>query len=422
MKDLIKPVKDGTLYISLGLFAVSALIGCGKVQFDSSPSLKASQLPGATSTTPGGTTPGGTTPGGTTPGGTTPGGTTPGGTTPGGGPGPGPGPTGIAAKDTFMQSSSGGNKKVDILWVVDNSSSMTPLQTNLVNNFGSFINAFQQKGYDFQIGVTTTDAYLASSSFLNDPTRSLLKDGTDATSHTGLPILIPTVLNLAMDFVVNASQGAGGSGDERAFSSFKATLDNPLNKSFLRQNSFLAIVILSDEDDFSGDTRAEHIWQNSGVADHDYSAATLDTVDSYVGYLDNLTSSTPAHRNYNVSAIAVVDDACLQQHKIDSYSSIVGQRYMQLANATNGKLGSICEPSYGNSLNVIQNQIIQLVSQFRLTHMAKSNTVKVKVNSKDVAEDATNGWTYDSATSAIVFHGQSTPPEGSSIEVDYVHD
>ncbi len=53
------------------------------------------------------------------------------------------------------------NTKVDILWVVDNSGSMKPLQDNMTANFNSFISQFVTKGYDFHLSVVGTDAYKA---------------------------------------------------------------------------------------------------------------------------------------------------------------------------------------------------------------------------------------------------------------------
>jgi hypothetical protein len=65
----------------------------------------------------------------------------------------------LADSQNFQQAAETVNNKIDILWVVDNSGSMDSLQANLNRNFSSFINNFQSKGFDFQLGVTTTDAY-----------------------------------------------------------------------------------------------------------------------------------------------------------------------------------------------------------------------------------------------------------------------
>src|SRR6476661_1736301 len=67
----------------------------------------------------------------------------------------------LSEGQTFRQNSAMSITKIDVLWVVDNSGSMATSQQNLANNFPSFIQKFQEKAYDFQMGVVTTDAYLA---------------------------------------------------------------------------------------------------------------------------------------------------------------------------------------------------------------------------------------------------------------------
>ncbi|MBC7457098.1 MAG: hypothetical protein H7235_02385, partial [Bdellovibrionaceae bacterium] len=59
----------------------------------------------------------------------------------------------------FQQAATFVPRKLDVLFVVDNSGSMSSSQSNLAANFPSFINYFKTKGYDFRLAVTTTDAY-----------------------------------------------------------------------------------------------------------------------------------------------------------------------------------------------------------------------------------------------------------------------
>lgn len=55
--------------------------------------------------------------------------------------------------------------KADILFVVDNSASMSPLQSQMASKFSNFIN--QIKTLDYQIGVTTTDVSGNSTPYTN---------------------------------------------------------------------------------------------------------------------------------------------------------------------------------------------------------------------------------------------------------------
>jgi len=62
------------------------------------------------------------------------------------------------------------NTKIDLLWVVDNSSSMDIAQKNIREKVAGFADRYLSPNWDIRIGVITTDAYLANpvfSSYLN---------------------------------------------------------------------------------------------------------------------------------------------------------------------------------------------------------------------------------------------------------------
>lgn len=65
-----------------------------------------------------------------------------------------------------------GCKKVDVLYVIDNSPSMYDEQKTLIQNFGTFTQEMQaalQNVEDYHIGVITTDNY-ATEGFFDDST------------------------------------------------------------------------------------------------------------------------------------------------------------------------------------------------------------------------------------------------------------
>lgn len=57
------------------------------------------------------------------------------------------------------------NTKLDLLWVVDNSSSMDVSQSKLRAGFQSFANKYMQPTWDIRVAVITTDTYLANPAF-----------------------------------------------------------------------------------------------------------------------------------------------------------------------------------------------------------------------------------------------------------------
>jgi len=338
----------------------------------------------------------------------------------------GPGPSNPAANQT-NQSVGGLNShsetfnfdnnqysgKVDILFVVDNSVSMSPLQNNMTTNFSSFMNGFIARNFDYHLAVTTTEAYLSLPQFHNSPGVAQFRDGAGSNLSNIFDITVQVPSPIAT-FVTNASIGSTGSGDERAFSSIKATLDSNLNAGFLRSDSFMAIVILSDEDDFSDPNRPEYSWtQSGGIVDHDYQNPGLESVDSYVSYLDQLTGTTGASRRYSVSAMTVLDSVCQAQHQsAGSESSIIGQRYIDISQKTGGELASICDANYGADLTNIADRVIQhSLPMVSLSITPIASSVQLTTTPADPALT----WTVSGAK--IIFN--KMPNQGTTIRVDY---
>jgi len=319
---------------------------------------------------------------------------------------------------TFKQNAISVNGKVDVLYVIDNSGSMAASQSHVAQNFQQFIQLFNQRGIDYRIAVTTTEAY--RDLFGASSTISQFRDGTDATSHTGVRLITPQTPNIEQTFLTNITQGTAGSGDERAFQSFKEALSNPANAGFPRSDAFLAIIIVSDEDDFSVDDSAD-------THTHDYSYAGLHPTENYIKFLDSLTGADQKSRSskYNVNTISILDQACMDEQNKISAEHIIGQRYMDLAGKTNGITGSICG-DFGQSLSNISNKIIELTTQFYLNRPAVESTLSVSVDGVSVPHlhDTDplpwNGFIYHPDTKSISFYGAYIPQLNAIISVDFV--
>ncbi len=176
------------------------------------------------------------------------------------------------------------NRNVDILFVVDDSGSMADKQQNLKDNFPNFINVLNtiQGGLpDIHIGVVSSDmgtkadgvatpgpgvggigsggcgntgkdgklllgqATGVTGTFISD---IKLPDGTRQDNYGGGG----TSAGLAQKFGQMASIGATGCGFEQHLHAMHRALDNnAANAGFIRQDAFLAIIFLADEDDCS---------------------------------------------------------------------------------------------------------------------------------------------------------------------------
>jgi len=236
-------------------------------------------------------------------------------------------------------------EKRDILFVVDNSGSMETSQLAALASAEAMIRDLQAGSVDFQIAVTTTDAYRAQ--FVNKPECSVFRDGpmnsacarVTGVHYSGVRIIDNFTPDIVDVFRTNFMQTISekslyGHGDERAFMSIQAAFANTENTNFLRADSFLHIVILSDEEDFS---------HPQPFLNENYDNAELIPIATMVDYLDQLTSSSSANRRYKVSAIAIFDELCRQELST-GFSRKIGRRYGELADATGGEKVSLCAP------------------------------------------------------------------------------
>lgn len=131
--------------------------------------------------------------------------------------------------------------EVDLLVVVDDSGSMAEEQRKLTDGFTELMSSIQLQGLDYHIGVVTTDTDAATAGRLR-------------TGGAGRYI-DTTVPDPVAAFEAMATVGIGGSSDERglraSYLALTAPLVNGYNAGFLRASADLAVLVLSDERDYS---------------------------------------------------------------------------------------------------------------------------------------------------------------------------
>jgi hypothetical protein len=188
--------------------------------------------------------------------------------------------------------------KMDILFMIDNSSSMDAMQSELKARFPSFIQPFIDLAAagvytDLHIGVITSD-YGAGDKDGGGCQKSpggqqgLLSTrgsaaNADCTVATGVPYIrykfgpggaddsnLPggnTTTALAQQFTCAASVGGAGCGFEHQLESVYAALhNNAQNGNFLRADALLAIVLVTNEDDGSAPPSVTYFENSADVA------------------------------------------------------------------------------------------------------------------------------------------------------------
>jgi hypothetical protein len=289
--------------------------------------------------------------------------------------------------------------QTDILFVIDDSGSMSDNQANLANSLGVFIAALAASAVenDFRIGVTNTSI----EGFLTSPTSTpvqayaggpssgdpypdgailaVAQSGGQPSPLAGGNFIYDTTLypltagwggsrfldkglaTLQQDFKVNVLVGTRGSGREQPFRAARLALTSRVadaNAGFLRPGARLAVFFLTDEDDCSGDPSSA---VSSDTQCHDLAVkndpALMDGVADFAAFL--LGPIDGELRQVNVGAIAGFDPATLQPSCGTCANRGCGSaleqadRFDQLLTALGDarmQVGSICVPDFSAAL------------------------------------------------------------------------
>jgi hypothetical protein len=273
------------------------------------------------------------------------------------------------ATDNFLQQ---GNNLSDVLWVVDNSCSMAEEQGNLADDFTYFYSIVTAAGVDYRLATVTTD----DSDFQGSPS-----------------VVDPTTPNGAAEFADNCLLGTTGSATEQGllhgYNGLVQAINNQApNTGFWRQDAGLRVVYVSDENDQSGD------WAT---------------------YLSSYQALKADPDLVVLSAICGTNGYVAQACTGPGGAAYAGSGYVDVANATGGVLGSICESDWSTVLTSLAWITVNLSDTFELTYDAIPSTIVVYVNGVQMLV----GWTYDAGLDAVVFDPAYIPADGDVIQIEY---
>ena len=300
--------------------------------------------------------------------------------------------------DSWSQSP---NDQVDILWVIDNSTSMLGEQALLAAGFEAFASQFEEAEapIDFHLGVITTafeNGDPQAGVLLGSPRVLTQEDDFEAEFARRAQEEVTTVV------AANKEKGLGAA----AFAlSPSMTLPGGPNQGFLRRPAQLLVVYVSDEDDCS----------DKGVLDAEGPDACYELADRLppVGdFLQPLWDAKDRRDLVQVGAIVGTEGSTCGE-------VFPGGRYVEAAELTGGLVGDICRNDWRGMLEQLGLTAIGIRTRFQLSDAAAESSIQVQVDGVEVPEDPADGWTYDAATWFIEFHGSAVPPRGSVIQATY---
>ncbi len=275
--------------------------------------------------------------------------------------------------------------KVDILFVNDNSASMSYEQTKLSEKFNQFISKLDGSFVDYRIAVTTTDISSAQNAPRTINQGGALQDGKLISFSNSQKYLTPSsgttqykeqLFNSVIkrqetisceQFIKNwagsrdtlaysqSYYNACPSTDERGIFAANLVIQNN-SDNFIRQEADLAVIFLADEDE-----RSQMYWHNIAgfeLADFD-KASTL---------VNQIKSKYP-QKTHGIHAFIVKDQNCLNMQNAQTnglVSGSFGWEYYNATVATGGIAGDICSNDYTqpllNIFSKIQGNIVDKIA------------------------------------------------------------
>ncbi len=338
--------------------------------------------------------------------------------------------------DTFKV----GSGKVDILFVDDNSASMSSIHRKLAAKFGGFIESLDSKEIDYRISITTTDLAAAQKDSLvtfANGSKVLSKNDSNRVGLFNAGISRSETI-ACEDFMKSAFYTYGPSfnttsyynqnyyskcpsGDERGLYTANEVISKN-SGSLIRTDAHLNIILVSNEDVRSG----------SYLTDSRFALEAKDTATNFSA----MVNSTYPGKYWEFNSIITKDNSCAVAQQSDFVdnannpirdangnfvvSSNVGLEYAALSAsassdidgnpAPRGQILSICNNDYTSYFNNIASKISQSARLMPL----KCNPISAPVVTR--ANNTSLSVPYQWQGDKILFQAGS---EGIQITVSY---
>ncbi|MBM4365932.1 MAG: hypothetical protein FJ102_06925 [Deltaproteobacteria bacterium] len=317
----------------------------------------------------------------------------------------------IRQTDEFDQAPS---NMVDILWVIDDSTSMQEEQAAVVAAAEDFLTQLETEDMDFQLGVITTDMEST-----NQMAGRLLGNPPYLTSECRLDG-DPSDCTYGEQFKENVVQGTGGSDQEKGLEAAIAAVSVPLvetfNDGFVRDGAMLMIVNLTDENDCSDGGR----FGPSSTGE-----------DCYTQY-DDLTPVPDLVRSLKDAKAGTDDEVVMSgiigpDAEVGCQTAVPGKRYQQAIQLLSGVEANICLSDYAPVMESLGLAATGILTNFQLTNAAdatEEGDMTVTVTNPDgtsaeVTKDDTEGWSYVEEYAQVQFNGSTVPVREAHIVVEY---
>lgn len=269
-----------------------------------------------------------------------------------------------------------GEKKADIMLVIDDSFSMATDSAHLASRLSGFLPKLNSLNINWQMCVLTTDVYNkngASQVWKNLNKQVFTRADAAARSATQVNAIFNDTIN---GFFPSPST----SGNERGIAALNRHIAQNGVHNCYRPGAVTSTIILSDEDEgsFGGNKALADILNNEGRGTSTYvDMVSEDKPEVYIAAVRNLQASWGKVSNLISNSIVVENDACRNHpSQLDSVA-VIGTFYMKLSQLTQGSIGSICSTDYSTHLTNFSDRIGQASHELLLQCIPKAGSIVV---------------------------------------------
>jgi len=296
--------------------------------------------------------------------------------------------------------------EVDVLFVIDNSCSMDPHQSNLAENFPSFMSTFTGSGLDYHIGATSTDIEADGRCGGRDPALT-----GRLAQFQGQKWIDETTLDPVFTFNQLALMGSRGSGCEKGLGATYLALEERTddNFGFYREDAAIHTVVVSDEQDQTEDDRPPVV-----------------TLNEFKNWYDGLKVEVE-DRTFSAVICTSVQSNPWPQPSCPS-SSYLGTRYAEVVDDIGGLTWDILDENFGALLDELGLLAAGLKVEYFLSQVPVVETLEVSimnpqggVNFMEYAPEDQGGedtYYFDEVRNSIVFH-EKVPDPLDTVEITY---
>lgn len=290
------------------------------------------------------------------------------------------------AQDRFTLAPAG---QGDVLFVLDDSLSAVPLRQRLRDAVPAWMSA--SAGFDQKLGLLEANNAWPDGGWPNQcpPLDPYL------TSSTLGPVVFERGMACLLSPFEPPPRGVAGLGAAMRFFEHSLSPPDPPGSTngamgFLRKESRLALVMVSDEEDGSPESPAL-------AARFFRTVRGLDRPDLLA--VHNITGIDPGR--------------CAEPFVQ------VGLRYQEVSRLTGGLGLDACAADQSPAFQAIVEHTRRTIDTFSLSRAATAGSLSVTVGGNAVAADALDGYSFDAAHNTVTLHGASASAVGAPVVVQY---